>query len=126
MNKLTEALTNANIPVPSKDTETFKIVRWGRNNRYWLKKFDGGYVFGDFVTGLNDHVFERNFKGERLKNAQNCILKAYAHVEPLSIPINEHAASVAQNIFTYSQLCPTNHDYLAQKRVLSHGLKEHK
>ena len=24
MNKLAEALTNANIPVPSKDTETFK------------------------------------------------------------------------------------------------------
>ena len=126
MNKLTEALTNANIPVPSKDTETFKIVRWGRNNRYWLKKFDGGYVFGDFVTGLNDHVFERNLKGERLKNAQNCMLKAYAHVEPLSIPINEHAASVAQNIFTYSQQCATNHEYLAQKHVLAHGLKEHK
>jgi putative DNA primase/helicase len=126
MNKLTEALTNANIPVPSKDTETFKIVRWGRNNRYWLKKFDGGYVFGDFVTGLNDHVFERNLKGERLKNAQNCMLKAYAHVKPLSIPINEHAASVAQNILTYSQQCATNHEYLAQKHVLAHGLKEHK
>ena len=67
MLKLTEALANAGIPVPSKDTETFKIVRWGRNNRYWLKKFDGGYVFGDFVNGLNAHVFEQSFKGEKLK-----------------------------------------------------------
>lgn len=70
MNKLREALANAGIPVPSKDTETFKIVRWGRNNRYWLKKFDGGYVFGNFVNGFNTHVFERNFKGERLEEAQ--------------------------------------------------------
>ncbi len=126
MNKLTEALTNANIPVPSKDTETFKIVRWGRNNRYWLKKFDGGYVFGDFVTGLNDYVFERNFKGEKLKNAQKRLIKAYEKVDASMLTVNEHAVTVAQNIVTSSRRSATNHAYLAKKNIFSHDLMEYK
>jgi len=126
MNKLTEALTNANIPVPSKDTETFKIVRWGRNNRYWLKKFDGGYVFGDFVTGLNDHVFERNFKGEKLKIAQKRLIKAYEKVDASMLTVNEHAVTVAQNIVTSSRRSATKNAYLDKKGIFSHGLMEYK
>ncbi len=126
MNKLTEALTNANIPVPSKDTETFKIVRWGRNNRYWLKKFDGGYVFGDFVTGLNDHVFEQNLKGEKLKNAKICLIRAYSNVEPLALTVNKRAATVAQNFLRSCRHSATNHAYLAKKNIFSHGLMEYK
>ena len=126
MNKLAEALTNANIPVPFKDTQTFKIVRWGRNNRYWLKKFDGGYVFGDFVTGLNDHVFERNFKGEKLKNAQKRLIKAYEKVDASMLTVNEHAVTVAQNIVTSSRRSATKNAYLDKKGIFSHGLTEYK
>ncbi len=124
MNKLAEALTNANIPVPSKDTETFKIIRWGRNNRYWLKKFDGGYVFGDFVTGLNDHVFERNFKGEKLKIALNKMQKAVEIADSMSKDVFLQKSSKALRIWTSSYVFQ-HHPYLEQKKVLSHGLKEY-
>lgn len=125
MNKLREALANAGIPVPSKDTETFKIVRWGRNNRYWLKKFDGGYVFGDFVNGFNTHVFERNFKGERLEEAQKKMREAYEKAESALTTVNEQASTVAQNIFSSAQQCITN-SYLNKKDVRSYGIKEYK
>ena len=59
MLKLIEALRNADIPAPNRDTETFHMVRWGKNNRYWLRKFEGGYVFGDFVSGLSTYVFDK-------------------------------------------------------------------
>lgn len=126
MLKLTEALANAGIPVPSKDTETFKIVRWGRNNRYWLKKFDGGYVFGDFVSGLNAHVFERNFKGKSLEEAQIRMREACKKVEFLSSTVNEQAATVAQNLLMESLQSVTCHAYFRKKRIFSHDLKEHK
>ena len=60
MLKLIEALTNSGISAPNKDTETFRMIRWGKNNRYWLRKFEGGYVFGDFVSGLNSYVFDKD------------------------------------------------------------------
>lgn len=63
MNKLLEALRNAGIPEPRENIDTFKMVRWGRKKRYWLRKFDGGYVFGDFVTGLSSHIFDKEYTG---------------------------------------------------------------
>ena len=129
MISLIEALKNADIPVPSKDTETFRIVRWGRNNRYWLKKFEGGYVFGDFVTGLNDHIFEQKFKGSHSKKAQEKLQKALQEVESRSAKIYDASATKANFIFTTATPIIKN-DYLERKKVdfrdLMQELKEYK
>ena len=125
MFKLIEALKNADIPVPNKDTETFKIVRWGKNNRYWLRKFDGGYIFGDFVTGLNTHIFERNFKGEKLREAQERMKKAIDLVECKSTKMYDLSADKAKFIWNNARPVAQN-GYLERKKVDHFNLKEYK
>ena len=81
MDKLFEALKNADIPAPNKDIETFRIVRWGKNKRYWLRKFDNGYIFGDFVNGISSHIFNKDYKGKQLEKAVNEMIQARKEAE---------------------------------------------
>ena len=104
MIKLIEALKNAGIPMPSKDTETFKIVRWGHHNRYWLKKFDGGYVFGDFVSGLNSYLFEYEYTGAKLKEMQEKRLKASLKLEEELEKSYEQCAKIARRIWNEANI----------------------
>ena len=34
-------------------------MRLEKNNRFWIKRFEGGYVLGDFVSGLSTHAFDK-------------------------------------------------------------------
>ena len=123
MQRLWEALKNANIPAPNRDTETFEIVRWGKNNRYWLRKFRGGYIFGDFVTGFSGHVFDAG------NTPNNKILKAMCDArEKLETDLKQvHLSSAkrAQNIWNDAQSL-AEHPYLSKKGIRFHGLKEYK
>jgi len=125
MLKLVEALKNAGIPMPSKGTEDFKIIRWGKNNRYWLKKFIGGYVFGDFVNGLNAHVFEQSFKGEKLKKIHEELKKTMELVEYKSSKIYELSSDKAKLILNNARRISKNR-YLDLKKVRFLDLKEYK
>ena len=120
MNDLHEALTNAGIPMPSKDTETFKIVRWGHHNRYWLKKFDGGYVFGDFVNGLSSYVFEHEYNGEKLKEMQEKRLEASLKLEEELEKSYEQCAKIAQRIWNEANIIENcNFDYSSDAMIMS-------
>ena len=124
MNRLQAALEKVEIPVPNKDTETFKIVRWGKNNRYWLRKFQGGYIFGDFVRGLSEHVFDKDYKGEQFENILNNLQKTRQEAENELLQINEHASLRAKYIWNEATET-SEHPYLSKKKVLSHGLREY-
>ena len=69
MLKLIEALKDAGIPAPNKDTETYKIVRWGRNNRYWLRKFNGVRLWRLRKWHKLPRIRE-NFEGRKAKKGQ--------------------------------------------------------
>ena len=125
MDKLIMALVKANIPIPNKGTETCGIVRWGKNNRYWLRKFQGGYIFGDFVTGLSDHVFDHEYKGQRLKQVLTIMEKTRQATDQELMQIHKRTAQKAQSIFDTAHTV-SSHPYLSTKKVLSHGLKEYK
>ena len=125
MNKLLQALKNADIPAPNKDTETFRIVRWGKNNRYWLRKFDEGYIFGDFVNGISSHVFNSDYKGKRLEKAVNEMIRVRKEAEEEMRQVHEHAVQKAENLWN-SIRETSEHPYLSKKKVLSHGLREYK
>ena len=99
MNILYEALRKEGIPPPLKNTETYRIVRWGHNNRYWLKKFDGGYVLGDFVDGLSKHVFEKAYKGQMLTEAQSRMQQARKEAEIDQAKAHEKASVKAMEIW---------------------------
>ena len=128
MFKIIKALENAQIPAPNKNTETFSIVRWGKNNRYWLKKFEGGYVFGDFVSGVNSHVFDKNedeYSKSELQKIRKSMQKAREEGEREQEKIRENAASTAKSIWEKAKNT-VKHAYLSMKGVSSHGLKEYK
>lgn len=127
MLKLIEALRNADIPAPNKDTETFYMVRWGKNNRYWLRKFEGGYVFGDFVSGLNYYVFDQDeseYGKSELKKIKEKMKKAREEAFIEQSKIHENAAITAKSIWEKAHKA-TEHPY-SEKKVQSYGLKEYK
>jgi putative DNA primase/helicase len=111
--------------MPSKDTESFKIVRWGRNNRYWLEKFEGGYVFGDFVAGISEHVFEQKFKGHQLEKVQEKLDETLRKVESKSTKIFEASSTKAYFLWTHARHVAKN-GYLERKKVHFLDQKEHK
>ena len=128
MLKLIEALANAGISASNKDTETFRMVRWGKNNRYWLKKFEGGYVFGDFVAGLNSYVFDKDeseYGKSELKKIKEKMKKVREEAFIEQNQIHENAAITAKNIWEKANNA-TDHPYLLKKKVQSYGLKEYK
>ena len=128
MQKLIEVLRNADIPAPNRDTETFRMIRWGKNNRYWLRKFEGGYVFGDFVSGLSTYMFDKaedEYTKAELKKMRERMKKAQQEAENELLQVHEHAAQKAESIWNEASET-TEHPYLSKKKVLSHGLKEYK
>ncbi len=124
MLKLIETLTNAQIPVPNRNTETFRMVRWGKNNRYWLKKFEGGYVFGDFVTGISEHIFDKTYRGEQLKAVKIRMNQALAEGRKDQELMHKNASKRALDIWNKA-LPVTDHPYLSKKQVQSYGLKQY-
>ena len=121
MFKLIEALRNADIPAPNRDTETFRMVRWGKNNRYWLRKFEGGYVFGDFVSGLSSYVFDKDeseYGKSELKKVKEKMKKAREEAFIEQNKIHENAAVSAKNIWEKAHDA-IEHPYLAKKKIQS-------
>lgn len=123
MSVLYEALRKADIPMTSKNIETYRMVRWGHNNRYWLKKFDGGYVFGDFSRSLSECVFEKAYKGQSLIAAQDRMRQARREAEIEQTKAHEKASVRANEIWSNAKIL-SSHRYLEVKRVQSHGLRQ--
>ena len=77
-------------------------MRWGKNNRFWIKHFEGGYVFGDFVSGLNSYVFDKNeseYGKSELKKIKKKMKKAREDAFIEQNKIHENAAINAKNIW---------------------------
>ena len=125
MRNLWEALLLNDIPTPNKNTETYKIIRWGKNNRYWLRKFQGGYIFGDFVRGLSAHVFDKTYKGKQLETVLKKMIQARKDAENKLSQVYENAAKKAENIWNATSEA-SDHAYLLKKKILSYGLKNYK
>jgi putative DNA primase/helicase len=123
MEKLLEALSNFNIEPPKCSIGSNHIHRWGRNNRYWAKRFDGGYVFGDFVNDLSAHVFDND--NVDYKQVKNIPEKAKSEAAIEQTKIHEEASVRANAIWMNSKLL-TSHGYLSKKHISAHGLREYK
>ena len=103
-------------------------MRWGKNTRFWIKHFEGGYVFGDFVSGLNSYVFDKNeseYGKSELKKIKKKMKKAREDAFIEQNKIHENAAINAKNIWEKVHEV-IGHPYLVKKKVQSYGLKEYK
>lgn len=108
MNKLFEALQNARIPEPRENIDTFKMIRWGHNKRYWIRKFEGGYVFGDFVSGLSSHVFEKEYTGIKLQEVRKRMQETSLKLEEELQRSYEQCAKIARRIWDQANIIENN------------------
>jgi prophage antirepressor-like protein len=119
MSILYSALQQYGIPFPRKEVSENRFIRWGKNAKYWARKFKGGYVFGDFSLGEKWEVFEKDYDYEKCKKEIREIQKK-ANEEKR----NEQAkaAIAAQQEWSKAEKCET-HLYLKTKKVKSYGLR---
>jgi putative DNA primase/helicase len=115
-----EALYRFNISYPSAPVDSQHMTRWGHNKRYWAKAINDGYVFGDFVEGIDEHIFPNNRKLTRKECAE--IEKTRREAEEEQRKIWKEAAIRANEIWTNSTSL-VSHAYLHEKRIYSYGLK---
>lgn len=126
MCNILKTLENYNFDTPPQNIDSKRIVRWGKNNRFWVKRFEGGYVFGDFVSGLSTHVFDQNeYTKPELKKMQERMKKAQKEAEIEQQNVHKHASLRAESIWNEAKEV-LEHPYLSKKKVFSHGLKEYK
>jgi putative DNA primase/helicase len=119
MNILYSALQEQGIPFPREEVTENKFVRWGKNAKYWARKFEGGYVFGDFSLGKKWEVFERNYDYEKCKKEIYEIQKKANEEKKIE---QTKAAIAARQEWNNAKNCET-HSYLETKKVKSYGLR---
>jgi putative DNA primase/helicase len=126
--KLLEALRQYNLEEPKRNVDDGRMHRWGHNNRCWGRRFEGGYVFGDFSSGLNTQVFDRNeceYSKAELRTMRASMEKARKESETEQAKIHEEGAAKAVAIWESAQPVVSSQGYIARKHVSSHGLREH-
>jgi putative DNA primase/helicase len=127
METLLRAFRSYYIEIPKQNIDSGRIHRWGRNNRYWGRRFDGGYVFGDFVIDLSTYVFDKNereYSKAELRMLRANMEKARKEAELEQAKMHEEASRRANTIWNNANPL-ISHGYLAKKHVSSHGLREH-
>ena len=94
MCNILKTLKNYDFDTPPQNISSGRIVRWGKNNRFWIKRFEGGYVFGDFVSGLSTHAFdkaENEYTKAELRKVRERLKKAQQEAEIEQKNVQEHA-----------------------------------
>jgi putative DNA primase/helicase len=128
METLLKALRTYDIEPPKGNIDSGNMHRWGHNNRYWARRFDGGYVFGDFVIGLSMYAFnrsEREYSKAELRILRANMEKARKEAEIEQEKMYEETALKANRM--WNNATPLiSHSYLAKKQVSSYGLREYK
>jgi putative DNA primase/helicase len=119
-NFLEEALSRFNIPYSSISVNNQAMTRWGHNKRYWARAINDGYVFGDFVESVSEHIFPSNRKLTKKEWAE--IGKATREAEEEQRRIWEEASLRANNIWNNS-VSLISHAYLYEKKIHSYGLR---
>jgi hypothetical protein len=57
--ELSIAMEKLGIPFPHGEIKSSKFIRWGQNKRYYIKKYQSGFVFGDWKTGAKGRWFPK-------------------------------------------------------------------
>lgn len=128
INILEQALSQHSITYPNKPVLADRFTRWGENARYYAKRFDNGFIFGDWSKDINEVCFDN--KGSKLTPEEIRQRKLRAEAEKaLAIEEREReqreAAIKASNIWQNAKPASNEHPYLKRKQALSYGLKEY-
>ena len=126
MNLLYTALNSYNIPNPTQQVTDQRMTRWGKNNRYWAKAVNDGFIFGDFVNDISDYIFPRAdntlTKDEYIKH-KNSIEQAQREAKEEQERCYLEVSTQAQKIWQELTKVQDDHPYLFRKQVASYNLR---
>ena len=114
MNLLYNALSKYHIE-PPKQYKSNGFMRWGKNNRYWAKEVDDGYIFGDYSDGISENIFPKTEKPltyEEKQKRREAIRKAQAEAAAEQLKLWQETAGKALNIWQNLKPADPNHRYL--------------
>jgi putative DNA primase/helicase len=103
------------------------FLRFGENARYYAKESDNGdgWLFGDFVDGWNDSVFEKQAKplnAAQIKQRKREAEKARKKAAEMQAQMWQSTAQKALKLWQQAQAADS-HDYLSKKQIQAHGVK---
>jgi putative DNA primase/helicase len=114
-----DKLQSLGIPLPPEEVTESRVVRWGKNKRYWAVRFTGGYALGDWTCGLKDFAFEEGFDHKKCRRQ---IEKAQRKLTKEKNTGHTEAVVIAQQLWNSASECLT-HPYLEKKKIKAHGLR---
>jgi phage/plasmid primase-like uncharacterized protein len=125
---LIKALRCHGIEPPIKTTNSNGYLRWGKDSRYFAKKFnDGnGWNFGNWTSGLNEVCFIDNEKisPEEIALRKQAVERQRAITREVQAKSREEASNRANKILSDAASATNEHSYLRRKKVFSYGLKQ--
>jgi putative DNA primase/helicase len=103
------------------------FLRFGENARYYAKESDNGdgWLFGDFVDGWNDSVFEKQAKplnAAQIRQRKREAEKARKKAAEIQAQMWQSTAQKALKLWQQAQAADS-HDYLSKKQIQAHGVK---
>ena len=101
------------------------FMRWGKNDRYWAKEVDDGYLFGDFSQDISEHIFpysDETLSPEERRQRARQIERAR---QEMAENLKKQQEATAQEALKRWQRLPRceNHPYLRKKQVPAYHLR---
>lgn len=105
------------------------FMRWGKNNRYYAREVDNGYIFGDWISGDKGTVFPEQTKAltpEERRQREAKIKAAREAAEKEQAQQWKQKAGEALSLWQQAEKLPMNaeHPYLLKKRVFPYNLRK--
>lgn len=129
MSNLHDAMIAVGMEVPLTNAKSTKnsFKRYGKNNRYWVKFFDGGAIFGDHVTGESHHWFEWDGKPvDAKKIAERKAMLAQLRKQQKQEEERLHAEEAKNCEQLWNAMPETGKSaYLERKQVGAFGVRYH-
>ena len=104
------------------------FMRWGKNNRYYAREVDDGYIFGDWITGDKGASFPEQAKAltpEERRQREAKIRAARKAAEEAQHQQWEQVSVNARWLWQSAQPLPLNaeHPYLLTKQIFPYNLR---
>lgn len=105
------------------------FMRWGKNNRYYAREVENGYIFGDWISGDKGTVFLEQTKAltpEERRQREAKIKAAREAAEKEQAQQWKQKAGEALSLWQQAEKLPMNaeHPYLLKKRVFPYNLRK--
>ena len=124
---LFDALFRNNIELPKRFfTTSSGFMRWGKNNTYWAKAVEDGFIYGDYSTGMSEYVFpnKQNMSSNEWQK-RKLEIERQRKIEAEKIRRKQIEVSYkAYKKWKELPFADLTHPYIKRKLILAYGIKQ--